>query len=179
MTRPPECSPSAPPTFVFYGSGNYSQLGSLWPMPSSGFFSIPGPSSATTAMINNQGIAKSIIRIPDSPTNPYGEVSDEPHGEEFEVVDQSIGQLQNSSPSHSPSRTSQSEIIPSTATSFQSILASASSSVHQSSPHSSATRPSALASPMRPTPVLQPRPSLMQLVVRTLNRSRVDRLPLP
>ncbi|MBW0479249.1 hypothetical protein O181_018964 [Austropuccinia psidii MF-1] len=75
--------------------------------------------------------------------------------------------------------------MPSTPINFQPRLATFSSSIPQSSPHPSTSRPPALDFPMRPSKVPQPRPSPMnpssqfQHVASTSNRSRVEQSPLP
>ncbi|MBW0546396.1 hypothetical protein O181_086111 [Austropuccinia psidii MF-1] len=52
-------------------------------------------------------------RISDSPTDPDGDGSDAPDGEEVEVMDLNIGQIQNYSHSHPPTGAFQGQIIPS------------------------------------------------------------------
>ncbi|MBW0511607.1 hypothetical protein O181_051322 [Austropuccinia psidii MF-1] len=130
-------------------------------------------------MINNKCIVKSIRRVSNSPTDP-----DELDGEEVEVMNKNTGQTQNSSPSHPPSKTFESQVIPSTSANFQPRIFNVPSSVHQSSPHPSNFGKPGLASPMRPSPVPQPRPypmppsSNLQTVDSTSNRSRDERFPL-
>ncbi|MBW0501307.1 hypothetical protein O181_041022 [Austropuccinia psidii MF-1] len=134
--------------------------------------------------INNQGILNRIRRIHNLPTNPDGEGSYKLDCEDFEAVDRKIGQPQNSSLSHPPSGTFQSQIIPSTPRNFQPRLAAVPSSINQSSPHPSTARPPTLASEMRPSPAPKYRPSPippfsnLQPLASTSNQSRAERLPL-
>ncbi|MBW0487180.1 hypothetical protein O181_026895 [Austropuccinia psidii MF-1] len=182
----------APPPSVLYGSGAYSLLGSLCSMHFSGCFdpieaydgykAVEFLDPACTGCLTR---VKRIRRIYNSPTNPDGDGSYQLDGEYVEAVDQTIGQIQNSSLSHPPSGTFQSQIIPSNSTNFQPRLASVPSSIHQSSPHPSTARPPALASAMRPSPFPQYRPSPippfsnLQSVASMSNQSRAERLPLP
>ncbi|MBW0467778.1 hypothetical protein O181_007493 [Austropuccinia psidii MF-1] len=117
-------------------------------------------------------------------TDADGEGSGKLDGEDFEVVKHKIGQIWNSSPSHPPSKAFESQIIPSTARNFKPRLSSVPSSVDKSSPHPSTARPPALAFPIRPSPVPQPRtstmpPSELKPVASTSNRRRVERSHLP
>ncbi|MBW0528799.1 hypothetical protein O181_068514 [Austropuccinia psidii MF-1] len=81
-------------------------------------------------------------------------------GEEVEVVHPSIGHQSITSPSQPSSKRFQSEIIPSTPRNFQPVLSTISSSVSPPSPNPSTARP-VLASPLRPSPIPQPRNSPM------------------
>ncbi|MBW0562096.1 hypothetical protein O181_101811 [Austropuccinia psidii MF-1] len=104
-------------------------------------------SEVPISRINKQVIVDRISRISIFTTNPDGKVI-----EEVEVVDQNIGQLQNSSPSHATSRDFQIQVISITPRNLQPRLASVPSSVPQYSPNLSADRQLSLASPFRPSP---------------------------
>ncbi|MBW0473376.1 hypothetical protein O181_013091 [Austropuccinia psidii MF-1] len=90
-----------------------------------------------------------MIIISDSPTNPNSEVS-----EEFEVVTNSIGHQSSTSPYQPAYKNFKSQVIPSTLRNFQQFL----STIPSPSPNSSTARP-ALVSPVRPSPIPQPRTS--------------------
>ncbi|MBW0501808.1 hypothetical protein O181_041523 [Austropuccinia psidii MF-1] len=98
-----------------------------------------------------QGVVNRLRRIAYFPTN-----SD---GEEAEGSGQNIGQLQNSSPSHPPPKTFQSQIIPSTPRNFQPRLATVPYSSIQPSPNPPTAGPPGLASSMRTSTVPKSRPS--------------------
>ncbi|MBW0553646.1 hypothetical protein O181_093361 [Austropuccinia psidii MF-1] len=85
------------------------------------------------------------------------EGSNEPDGEEFEVINASVGHYSSSTPNKPPSKKFQSNIIPSTTRNFQPVLSSLPSSIPPPSPKTSTSRP-VLASPMKPSPIPQPRP---------------------
>ncbi|MBW0552908.1 hypothetical protein O181_092623 [Austropuccinia psidii MF-1] len=127
--------------------------------------------------INSQVVVKRIKRISDLETTPYGNGSDDLHCEEFEFVNQTIGQIQNSSPSHPPSRKFHIQLIPSTPRNFQFKLITIPSSFPQPSPKPSTTRKPALASQISPSPI--PPPTNLQPVSRNSNCSGVEKFPLP
>ncbi|MBW0532777.1 hypothetical protein O181_072492 [Austropuccinia psidii MF-1] len=79
-------------------------------------------SEAPISRINNEAVVKRITRSSDYPPNPDAEGSDALDGEEVEVVPISAGHPVNSSPSHPPTKRSQSHIIHSTPRNFQPTL---------------------------------------------------------
>ncbi|MBW0570468.1 hypothetical protein O181_110183 [Austropuccinia psidii MF-1] len=106
--------------------------------------------------MHSQGTVKRLRRIEDSPTNPNSEGSDKLNGEEVEVLPHFIGHQSSNSPSQPPSRGFRSQIIPSTPRDFQPVL----SKIPHPSPNPSTAR-HALVSPVRPSPIPQPRNSSM------------------
>ncbi|MBW0561021.1 hypothetical protein O181_100736 [Austropuccinia psidii MF-1] len=107
-------------------------------------------------MINSQGVVKRFRRIANSSTDPNAEGNDELDGKEVEVVPNSISHQYSTSPSQPPSRRFKSKVIPSTPRDFQQVLSTIPSSIPPPSPNSYTARP-ALVSPMRQSPILQPR----------------------
>ncbi|MBW0491664.1 hypothetical protein O181_031379 [Austropuccinia psidii MF-1] len=129
--------------------------------------------------INNQGKVKRIRKISDSPTNPDAESSDEFDGEEVEVTNLVVFHPSRYSPTQPPSKKFHSYLITSTPRSFQPFL----SSVPPSSPKSSTSR-SILASPMKPSPIPQPRPSPLHTShqlrpVASISQIGEDQSPFP
>ncbi|MBW0517817.1 hypothetical protein O181_057532 [Austropuccinia psidii MF-1] len=132
--------------------------------------------------INSQGVVERLRRIADSPTDPNAEGSDELDGEEAEVVHNSIGHKSSISPSQSSSRRFQIKLIPSTLRNFQPVPSTIPFSIPPPSPNTSTSRP-ALVSPVRTSPIPQPRNSPMvtsqQLKpVASSSRRREDQLSL-
>ncbi|MBW0487998.1 hypothetical protein O181_027713 [Austropuccinia psidii MF-1] len=111
-------------------------------------------SEVPISRIKSQGLVKRLRIVADSPTNPDAGGSDHLDGEEVEVVPNSIGHQASASPSQPASRISQSQVIPITPRNFQQIL----STIPPPSPNLSTSRP-AFVSPVRPSPLLQPRNS--------------------
>ncbi|MBW0460994.1 hypothetical protein O181_000709 [Austropuccinia psidii MF-1] len=112
----------------------------------------------TISRINRQGVLKRLRRIPNSPTNPNAEGSDELDGEEVEVVTNSIDHRSSTSPSQPASKIFQSQVIPSTPRNLQPVLSTIPSSIPPSSPNASTSRP-ALVSTVRSSHIPQPRTS--------------------
>ncbi|MBW0490520.1 hypothetical protein O181_030235 [Austropuccinia psidii MF-1] len=104
-------------------------------------------------------------------------------GVDFEVINQLVGHSSISSSTQHPATKFHSNLIPSTPRNFQPVLSSAPSSVPPFSPKSSITR-AILASPIKPSPIPQPRQSQVltshqtQPVARTSQR-RDNWSPLP
>ncbi|MBW0584592.1 hypothetical protein O181_124307 [Austropuccinia psidii MF-1] len=103
--------------------------------------------------------------------------------EEDEVVSNSIGHKSSTSPSQPASRIFQSQVIPSTPISFQPVLSTIPSSIPPPSPNPLAYSP-ALVSPVRPSPIPQPRNSPIVIsqqlqTVASSRRRREDQSPLP
>ncbi|MBW0549437.1 hypothetical protein O181_089152 [Austropuccinia psidii MF-1] len=99
------------------------------------------------------------------------------------VVPHSIGHQSSTSPSQPASRIFQSHIIPSTPRDFHPVISKILSSIPPPSPNPSTARPS-LVSPVRPSPIPQPRNSPIityQKVqpVASSSRRREDQFPLP
>ncbi|MBW0472972.1 hypothetical protein O181_012687 [Austropuccinia psidii MF-1] len=133
--------------------------------------------------INSQVVVKRLRRISDSPTDPNAEGSDELDGEEVGVVHNSIGHKYSTSPSQPTSRRFQIQLIPSTLRKFQQVLSTIPFSIPPPLPYTSTSRP-ALVSPVRTSPIPQPRNSPMvtsqQLnPVASSSRRREDQLSLP
>ncbi|MBW0524743.1 hypothetical protein O181_064458 [Austropuccinia psidii MF-1] len=105
-------------------------------------------------MINTEGIVKRIRQIANSPPDPDAEGSDELDGEEAEVVPNSADHPSNTSPSKTPAKRFQSQVIPSTPRKLQPTL----STIPLAGQHSSHTRPS-LNQAVRPSPIQQSRNS--------------------
>ncbi|MBW0482028.1 hypothetical protein O181_021743 [Austropuccinia psidii MF-1] len=121
-------------------------------------------------------------RCGDSPTNPDPEGSDELDGEEVEVVLNSVGHQSSTSPSQPAAKRFQIQVIPSSPRNFQPVLSTIPSSIPPPSPDSSPARP-ALVSPLRPSPIPQPRNSPMVTShklqpVASSSRRREDHFPL-
>ncbi|MBW0482176.1 hypothetical protein O181_021891 [Austropuccinia psidii MF-1] len=113
-------------------------------------------SEVPISRINNQGVVKRIRRIANSPTDPDAEGSDELDGEEDEVVLNSVGHKSSISPSQTFSKIFQIQVIISTPRNFQQVLSTIPSSILPPSPNPSTSRP-AMVSPVRPSPIAQPR----------------------
>ncbi|MBW0510779.1 hypothetical protein O181_050494 [Austropuccinia psidii MF-1] len=133
--------------------------------------------------INSQGVVKILRIISNSPTNPDAESSDELDGEEVEVVPKYIGHQSSASPSQPASRIFQSQVIPSTPRNVQPVLSTIPSTIPPPSPNPSTTRP-VFVSPVRPSPIPQPRNSPMIIYqqlqpVVSSSRRREDLSPLP
>ncbi|MBW0477246.1 hypothetical protein O181_016961 [Austropuccinia psidii MF-1] len=110
----------------------------------------------TISRVNNQGVVKSIRRIFYFPTNPDAKGSDEPDGEEVEVVNNSIGKLSSASSTKPPSKTFHSQVISRNPRNFRPVLSTIASSNTPTSLNPYPARP-ALPPPMRPSPIPQPR----------------------
>ncbi|MBW0530747.1 hypothetical protein O181_070462 [Austropuccinia psidii MF-1] len=100
----------------------------------------------------------------------------------LKVVPNSIGHQSSTSPSQPSSIILQSQFIPSTPINFQPVFSTIPSSIPLPLPHPSTSRP-ALFSPVRPSPLLQPRNSPIvtsqQLQPVAISRRRKeDQLPL-
>ncbi|MBW0499324.1 hypothetical protein O181_039039 [Austropuccinia psidii MF-1] len=126
-----------------------------------------------------QGILARIRQISNSPTNPNAEGSDELDGEEVDVVCKSAGHQFCTSPSQPSDIIFQCQVIPSTPKDSQQVL----SIINPPSPSISTARP-ALVSTVRPSPIPQPRNSLMVTTqqlqpVASSSRRREDQSPLP
>ncbi|MBW0486227.1 hypothetical protein O181_025942 [Austropuccinia psidii MF-1] len=87
--------------------------------------------------INTEGVVKRIRRIPDSPTDPDAEGSDELDGEEVLVVPHSVDHQSTISSSQPLGNSFQSQVIPSNPRTFQPVLASIPTSLPPASPSSS------------------------------------------
>ncbi|MBW0568631.1 hypothetical protein O181_108346 [Austropuccinia psidii MF-1] len=130
------------------------------PIPVGGrhiYFSSEVPISRT----NTEGlvkVVKRIRRIDDSPTDPDAEGSDELDGEEVQVSPHSVGHPSSNSSTQPLANRFQSQVIPSTPRTFQSILASIPTTIPPPSPSTSHARP-ALNPEVRPSPVQKSRNS--------------------
>ncbi|MBW0488200.1 hypothetical protein O181_027915 [Austropuccinia psidii MF-1] len=111
------------------------------------------------------------------------EGSDELVGGEVEVVLNSVGNQSSTSPSQHAAKIFQIQVIPSTPRNSQLVLCTISSSIPPPSPNTSTSRP-AIVLPLRPSPISQPRNSLIVTsqklhVVASCSRRREGLLPLP
>ncbi|MBW0499699.1 hypothetical protein O181_039414 [Austropuccinia psidii MF-1] len=136
-------------------------------------------SEVPISRINTEGVVKRIRRIPDSPTDPDAEGSDELDGEEFVVTPHSVGHPSRNSSAQPLANRLKSQVIPSTPRTFQPVLAS----IRPSSPSTSHARP-ALNPEVRPSPSKKPRNSPIttsqQLQpVASYSRRRDGLSPLP
>ncbi|MBW0572937.1 hypothetical protein O181_112652, partial [Austropuccinia psidii MF-1] len=210
LTELTESSPSAPPPSVLCGSGIFSQLSSP-SMASSGRFDpsqtyygyravevldpacteclakVTGSRQRDAARWTCVGwpipVVKRIRRIDDSPTDPVAKGSDELDGEEVQVVPHSVGHPSRNSSTQPLANRFQSQVIPSTPRTFQTILDSIPTTIPPPSPSTSHARP-ALDPALRPSPVQQSRNSPIttshQLQPVASPRRRRDGLsPLP
>ncbi|MBW0483017.1 hypothetical protein O181_022732 [Austropuccinia psidii MF-1] len=152
------------------------------PIPTGGR-PIYSSSEVQISRINSQGVVKRIRKISNSPTNPDAEGSDQLDGKEAEVINPFVGHSSRSSPTKPPSKKFHSHLIPNSLRNFQPVLSSVPYSVPPPSPKSSTSTP-ILASPVKQSPILQPRPSpvltsnQLQPVASTSQR-RDDWSPLP
>ncbi|MBW0477006.1 hypothetical protein O181_016721 [Austropuccinia psidii MF-1] len=140
---------------------------------------IHSSSEVSISRINTEVVVKRIRQISNSPTNPNAEGSDELGGEEVDVVCNSAGHQSSTSPSQPSAIIFQCQVIPSTPKDFQQFL----SIIHPDSPSTSTAGP-ALVSTVRPSPIPQPRNSLMVTTqqlqpVASSSRIREDQSPLP
>ncbi|MBW0546675.1 hypothetical protein O181_086390 [Austropuccinia psidii MF-1] len=99
-------------------------------------------SEVPISRINTEGVVKGIRQIANSPPDLDAEGSDELHGEEVEVVHNSICHQNSASPSHLPAKRFQTHIIPRTPRTFQITLATLPTFLPPASPSSSTARPS-------------------------------------
>ncbi|MBW0461153.1 hypothetical protein O181_000868 [Austropuccinia psidii MF-1] len=99
-----------------------------------------------------------IRKIADSPTNPDAEGRDELDREEAEVIHPLVDHSSSSSPIQPPAKKLYSNLIPNTPRNFQPVLPLLPSSIPPPSPKPSTSRPF-LTSPMKSSPIQQPRPS--------------------
>ncbi|MBW0466750.1 hypothetical protein O181_006465 [Austropuccinia psidii MF-1] len=168
-----------------YSSGKGSLQGGPidgGPIPTGGR-PIYSSSEVQISIINSQGVVKRIRDISDSQTNPDSEGSDELDGKDVEVINPLASHSSGSSPTKPPSKKFHSHLISSTLRNFQPVLSSVSYSVPPPSPKSFTYTP-ILASPIKQSPILHPRPSpvltsnQLQPVARTSQR-RDDWSPLP
>ncbi|MBW0501310.1 hypothetical protein O181_041025 [Austropuccinia psidii MF-1] len=148
------------------------------PIPVSGR-PIYSSSGVPISRINTEGIVKRIRQIGNYPPDPDSEGSDELDGEEVEVVPNSAGHPSNTSPSQTPSKRFQSQVIPSTPRTSQPTLAT----ITPASPHSSHTGTS-MNPAVRPSPIQQCSNSLIvtsqQLQpLASTSRRREELSPLP
>ncbi|MBW0484408.1 hypothetical protein O181_024123 [Austropuccinia psidii MF-1] len=111
--------------------------------------------------------------------------SDELDGEEVEVITHSAGHPSNGSPSQTPSKRFQSQVIPSIPRNFQPTLATIPTSIPPASPHSSHTRP-ALNPAVRASPIQKSRISpivnskqLQPVASTSRRREELSSLPFP
>ncbi|MBW0533518.1 hypothetical protein O181_073233 [Austropuccinia psidii MF-1] len=124
-----------------------------WPIPVGGR-PIYSSSEVPISSINTERVVKRIRRIAYSPTDPDAEGSDELDGEGFVVVPHSVDHQYNTSSSQPLANRFQSQVIASTPSTFQPILAS----IPPASPSLSYARP-AFNQEVRPSPNQQPRNS--------------------
>ncbi|MBW0471580.1 hypothetical protein O181_011295 [Austropuccinia psidii MF-1] len=103
-------------------------------------------SEVPISRINTEGFVKRIRQIANSQTDPDAEGSDELHGKEVEVVNNSIGHESSSSPSHPPAKRFQTPRI------FQITLATIPTFLPPASPSFSTAR-SALIPAVRQSPI--------------------------
>ncbi|MBW0483724.1 hypothetical protein O181_023439 [Austropuccinia psidii MF-1] len=140
-------------------------------------------SEVPISQIYTEGIVKRIRLIANSPPDLDAESSDELDGEEVEVIPHSAGHPSNSSPSKTPVKRFQSQVIPSAPRNFQPTFVTIPTSIPAASPHSSHTRP-ALNPEVRPSPIQQSRNSpivnsqQLQPVAST-SRRREELSPFP
>ncbi|MBW0514956.1 hypothetical protein O181_054671 [Austropuccinia psidii MF-1] len=106
--------------------------------------------------INNQGVVKKVRRITDSPTSSDAEGSDKVDCGEVEVVNHSIDHHSRTSNYKPSSKIFQSQVKHVTPRNFQPVLSTIPFSIPPPSPNPSTSRPN-LASPMRLSPIPQPR----------------------
>ncbi|MBW0577792.1 hypothetical protein O181_117507 [Austropuccinia psidii MF-1] len=104
--------------------------------------------------IDNQGVVK-IIRISDSPTDPYAEIIEKFYFEEAEVVNPFSDPLSSTSTTQPPAKKFHSQVIPSTPRKFQPFLSNVPCSIPPPSPNSLNARP-AISSAVRQSPIPQP-----------------------
>ncbi|MBW0540836.1 hypothetical protein O181_080551 [Austropuccinia psidii MF-1] len=141
------------------GAPSFQHLG-IWvggPIPV-GASPIYCSSEVPISRINIQGVVKRLRKISTSPTDLSAEGSDELDCEEVEVVPNSISHQSSTSPSQPDSRRFQSQIIPSTPRNLQQVLSTIPYSFPPPSPNASIAWP-AVISPVRPSPIPQPRNS--------------------
>ncbi|MBW0562282.1 hypothetical protein O181_101997 [Austropuccinia psidii MF-1] len=142
-------------------------------------------SEVPISRINTEGVEKRIRRIADSPTDPDAEGSDELYGEEVVVVPHSVSHQSSTSSSHPLAHRFQSQVIPSTPTAFQPVLASIPKTLPPASPNPSHAR-SSLNQAVRPSPSQKPRNSyittsqqLQPMAGSSRRRDGLSPLPFP
>ncbi|MBW0564623.1 hypothetical protein O181_104338 [Austropuccinia psidii MF-1] len=115
-------------------------------------------SEVPSSRITTEGVVKRIRRIADSPTDPDAEVSDELDGEEVVFVPHSVVHPSSNSSAQPLSNIFQSQVIPSTPTTFKPVIASIPTTIPPSSASPPHARP-ALNPELRPSPSQKPRNS--------------------
>ncbi|MBW0534909.1 hypothetical protein O181_074624 [Austropuccinia psidii MF-1] len=137
-------------------------------------------SEVPISRINTEGVVKSIRRIADSPTDPDAEGSDELDGEEVVFFSHYVNHQSSTSSSQPLVNRFQSQVIPNTPRTFQSVLASI-----PASPSPSHARP-ALNQAVRPSPNQQCRNSpittsqlLQPMASSSRRRDGLSPMPFP
>ncbi|MBW0537082.1 hypothetical protein O181_076797 [Austropuccinia psidii MF-1] len=165
------------------GTSGYSNLTGSRQRDVARWTNVGGPiyssSEVPISRINTQGVVKRIRRIPDSPTDPDAEGSDELDGEEVVVVPHSVDHQSSTSSLQPLANRLQSQVIPSTPRTFQPVLAS----IPPASPSPSHAR-SSLTKAVRPSPIQKPRnspitPSQQLQPIASSSRRRDGLSPLP
>ncbi|MBW0524649.1 hypothetical protein O181_064364 [Austropuccinia psidii MF-1] len=142
-------------------------------------------SAVPISRINTEEVVKRIRMIADSQTDPDAEGSDELDGEEVVVVSNSVDHQSSTLSSHPLSNRFQSQVIPSTPRTFQTVLSSIPTSLPPASPSPSHAR-SSLNQAVIPSPNQQPRNSpittsqqLRPMASSSRKRDGLSPLPFP